>query len=207
MGHAGTLIGRRYNQPGHVVADRKGIRTLVEGSLEGRREAIDALLPQIYDDLRAQAARIMRRDGWDSSLAPTALVHEAYERLADSPPADWTGRTHFLALAARVMRRVLVDHHRERSAAKRGAGWERVTLSLADRLQAREAVDFAELEELLRKLEAADERQARIVELRFFAGLTVPEIAEATGVSTPTVEREWRHARAWLLRGLRGGGA
>jgi RNA polymerase sigma factor (TIGR02999 family) len=177
-------------------------RDLIERAARGDREAVDALLPQLYEELRAQAARVMQRTDWNSTLAPTMLVHEAYLRLAERPPADWNGRTHFFALAARVMRQVLVDHARARGAAKRGGGWERVTLSFAQPAGAAATFDALELDEALAGLSGEDERQARIVELRFYAGLTVPEVAALLDVSVPTVEREWRHARAWLRRKL-----
>ncbi len=168
----------------------------------GNRAAVDQLLPQIYDEMREIAARLFRRADWNSTLAPTAVVHEAYLRLVGQQPQDFSGRSHFLALAANVMRQILVDHHRERGAKKRGGDWQRVSISVAAHLAPATEIDFVALEEALELLAKMDERQARVVELRFFADLTVEEIADVLKVSKSTVEMDWRHARAWLKRRL-----
>lgn len=171
----------------------------------GDRSVIDELLPKIYDEMRAIAARLFRRADWNSSLAPTAVVHEAYLKLVGTQPEDWQGRSQFLALAANVMREILVDHHRKRIAAKRGGDWKRITLSgAASSLVVEDEIDFIALDESLQMLAKLDERQARVVELRFFAGLSVDEIAGLLQVSRSTVEMDWRHARAWLRRRLGG---
>jgi len=172
----------------------------------GDRTAVEELLPQIYDEMRAIAARLFREADWNSTLAPTAVVHEAYLRMVGNRPEAWEGRTQFLGLAAHVMRQVLVDHHRRRTAAKRGGDWHRVTLAGDEPLVAREPIDFLALEESLEELGRLDPRQAKVVELRFFAGMTVDEIAHLLEVSRSTVELDWRHARAWL-RGRLGGEA
>jgi len=164
------------------------------------REDVDGMLPVLYDELREIAARVLGRGG-GGSIVPTSIVHEAYLRLARADDPRWKDRSHFLALAARCMRQVLVDHHRREGAAKRGGDWQRVTLSGRAELGGGQ-LDAMALEELLDELERRDPRQARVVELRFFGGLTNDEIAAELDVSRPTVEREWRHARAWLGRRL-----
>ena len=149
------------------------------------------------------------RERSDHTLQPTALVHEAYLKLADQDRVNWRGRTHFFAVGAQIMRRLLVDHARRRGRVKRGGEWQRVTLGHgAAPLLGRE-LDRDELLALdlaLQKLARLDERQARIVELRFFAGLEVAEVAEILGVSKRTIEGNWTHARAWLKRELAAGG-
>jgi RNA polymerase sigma-70 factor, ECF subfamily len=164
---------------------------------------MDRLWPSVYDELRGLAARQLRGRG-GHTLQPTALVHEAYLRLAALDRIDWQGRTHLLAAGGREVRRALIDHQRGRNRAKRGGGWVRHDRpdDLADPVHAgrdgREA-----LREALCRLAALDDRQARVVELRFFGGLTVAEVADALGVSKRTVEEDWRIARAWLLFALR----
>jgi RNA polymerase sigma-70 factor (ECF subfamily) len=165
------------------------------------QEGVDDVVPGLYEELRGIASKILGRDV-GGSIVPTSIVHEAYLRLSRSNDPRWKDRSHFLALAARCMRQVLVDHHRQRGAAKRGGDWQRVTLSGVggSEIGADQAFDALALEELLSQLESNDPRQGRIVELRFFSGLSNAEIATELGISTPTVEREWRHARAWLAR-------
>jgi RNA polymerase sigma factor (TIGR02999 family) len=138
-------------------------------------------------------------------LQPTALVHEAYIRLVDASQVDWQGRTHFLAVGARVMRRLLIDHARGRGREKRGGGWRKLTLAEGVSPFKDDEVGMEELLSLNRALERLSEldpRQARVVELRFFGGLTVPEVAQVLGMSTRTIEGDWTHARAWLKREL-----
>ena len=158
---------------------------------------------EIYDELRRIAAAYMRREGHAQTLQATALVHEAYLRLADSRPA-WRDRQHFVGIAARSMRQVLVDRARARGAAKRWAGLDRV--SLHESLHGAAPADdlLPALDEALTRLEQVDPEQARIVELRFFAGLSVEEAADALGVSPATLKRRWALARAWLHRELSG---
>lgn len=170
----------------------------------------EELFPLVYDELRRLAGYFMAREPVGHTLQPTALVHEAYLRLVDHTRTGFTGRTHFLAVGAQVMRRLLIDHARKRGAAKRGLGWRRVTLgphgdvSLTDALS---ADDLLSLDAALNRLADLDERQARIVTLRFFGGLNVEEVAEAVGVSKRTIESDWRHARAWLRVELSRGGS
>jgi len=169
----------------------------------GDPSAAARLLPHVYDELRDQAERLFRGRQAGHTLQPTALVHEAYLRLVDQARADWKSRAHFIAVAAKAMRQILVDHYRSRKAQKRGGGLRRVTLSGVDVATPPPEVDLLALEEALTRLSGFDERQARVVELRFFGGLSVEEVAEVLGVSKTTVEGEWRSARAWLARELR----
>ena len=171
----------------------------------GDRSALDALLPAVYAELRRQAERALRREGAGHTLQPTALVHEAYLRLVARPPPRWDGRVHFMAVAARCMRQVLVDAARSRQAAKRGGGARALTVSDADAVAADPIADDVEvlaLDAALERLAALDPAQARLVELRYFVGCTLDETAAAMGISAATVSREWSVARRWLRREL-----
>ena len=179
---------------------------LLERATAGDPQAASRLMPLVYDELRRLAASYLRRERKGQTLQATALVHEAYVRLIGPGERPWTGRTHFLAIAARSMRQVLIDRARRRQAAKRGGDPERLTLDDAvlaapDRGQ---GIDLAALDDALNQLEALDPQQARIVELRYFGGLTVEETATVLEVSTDTVKRDWRLAKLWLLRALQG---
>lgn len=159
----------------------------------------------VYDELRSLARRFLARERRNHTLQPTALVHEAWFKLRKERRVDWNGRTHVLAIGAQAMRRLLVDHGRGRKRVKRGGGGAATTLH--DWLDAAHdqpvsVEDAMTLHDALTRLAAIDERQATIVEMRYFGGLTVPEVAEALGVSVRTVEGEWTHARAWLHRAL-----
>ena len=173
----------------------------------GEPGAIDELMPRVYDELRVLAASHMRRERGDHTLQPTALAHEAFLRLVRLPDGTVQNRIHFFALAAQAMRRILADHARRHRAAKRGGGMARVPLEVADAagLAAGGAVAVDDLDALIEDLARLDPRQARVVELRYFGGLTVEETAEVLGVSPATVKRDWLVARAWLHRELRGG--
>lgn len=172
---------------------------------EGRRDALHALMPVVYDDLHRIAAGYMRREPSGHALQPTALVSEAYLRLIDQRRVQWQNRAHFFAVAAGIMRRILVDHARQRRAEKRGGAWERVTLTGADVAQdGPNQVDVLALHESLEKLAVFDPQQERIVELRYFGGLTIEETAEVVGVSNATVVRDWTIAKAWLRAHLSG---
>ena len=165
----------------------------------------EELMLLVYPDLRRLARSYLARERGSHTLQPTALVHEAYCRLVDRDRVSWQGRTHFLAVGARAMRRILVDHARRSKRAKRGGDWQRVTLVEGRRSTGLTEVDMEQLLTLnsaLERLAELDPRQAEILELRFFAGLTVQEVAEALGVSKRTVEGDWAHARAWLQREL-----
>jgi RNA polymerase sigma factor (TIGR02999 family) len=175
----------------------------------GDASALDDLLPRVYDELRALADAYMRRERAGHTLQPTALVHEAFLRLLRLPPGSVQNRIHFFALAAQAMRRILADHARRHRAAKRGGGAVRVPLELveggAPATPAGDDVAADDLDAALEDLAKLDERQARVVELRFFGGLSIEETAEVLAVSTATVKRDWLVARAWLHRELRGG--
>lgn len=169
---------------------------------DGHRDALDQLLPLVYRDLRRLAAGYMRREPAGHTLQPTALVHEAYVRLVDQRQVQWRNRAHFFGMAASMMRRILVDHARERLAEKRGGELERVTL-VEDQIAADPGgVDVLALHESLERLAAFDPRHAQIIELRYFGGLTIDETAEVVGISAATVVREWTIAKAWLRADL-----
>lgn len=160
------------------------------------------MLPQVYDELRGLAAGYLRRERPDHTLQPTALVHEVYLRLAGDKPVDWQDRAHFLGIAARVMRRVLADSAIARKAEKRGGGAPRLTLDAALDFSEDCTVSIDGVNEALRTLEELDPRQGKIVELRFFGGLTTEEIGGVLQISCATVKREWATAKLWLQREL-----
>jgi RNA polymerase sigma factor (TIGR02999 family) len=188
----------------HPLPDTEtAVTTLLRAWAQGQEAAGDRLFPILYDELRRLAARYMRRERRAHTLQPSGLVHEAYLRLAGAPDCDWHSRAHFFAIAARVMRQVLVDHARKRGAAKREG--QLVTLQDVDAPAL--PVELLDLDDALRELAALDPRQARVVELRFFGGLDVEETAEVLDLSARTVKREWRTARAWLQRRLAQGAA
>jgi RNA polymerase sigma-70 factor (ECF subfamily) len=166
------------------------------------------LLPLVYDELRRLARGYLRRERAGHSLDATALVHEAYLRLVDQSRVAWRGRRHFLAVGAQMMRRLLVDHARRRGSVKRGGEWERVSLGGADVFEhPLDPAALLDLDRALAALAALDPRAAQVVELRFFGGLEVAEIAELLGISKRSAEGDWAHARAWLRRALAGGGS
>ncbi|MBW3630971.1 MAG: sigma-70 family RNA polymerase sigma factor, partial [Gemmatimonadetes bacterium] len=171
----------------------------------GDRQALDQMVPLVYDELHRIAARYLGGERPDHTLQPTALIHEAYLRLINQRQVDWRNRAQFLGVAASIMRRVLVNHARDRAAAKRGGAKEHVSLSLVEAPSGGPDIELVALEEALGRLGALDARKARIVELRFFGGLTMEEIAEVLEISRATVEREWSFARAWLFVALGGG--
>lgn len=187
------------------------ITGLLHAWKEGDERAPEALARLVYAELRRRAARALRREGEGHTLQPTALVHEAWLRLDNQHDASWESRTQFFAVAAQMMRRVLVDHARTRRALKRGGAPMQVTLGEVDRAAGSpvtppdtiDAVDLLALDDALARLAALDPRKARLVELRYFAGLSIPECAAALGVSPATVGREWVVARIWLRRELR----
>lgn len=170
-------------------------------SLHGR-DGAERLLQAWYGELRDLARRMFRRERADHTLEPTALVHEAWLKIADQERVDWNGRSHFLALGAQAMRRVLVDHARARKRDKRGGQACPVALTEELLVSEEEGLSLVDLDTALVKLEKLDPRQASVVELRFFAGLSVREVAEVLGVSVRTVEAEWTAAKAWLRREL-----
>jgi len=168
----------------------------------GDAEALDRLVPLVYDELRSVARRHLRREQPGHALQATALVHEVYLRLVDVERLTLKNRTHFFAVAAKLMRQILVDHARRQHAGKRGGGATMVSLENASPAAQPPSVDVLALDEALEALSAIDARQGGVVELRYFAGLDIDEAAEALGVSPATVEREWALAKAWLYRRL-----
>lgn len=170
----------------------------------GDRAALDEMLPQVYAELRRIAASHIRRERRDHTLQPTALVHEAYMRLVDQKHVNWRNRAQFFGLAAEMMRRILINHALEKQAAKRGGGAVKVTLSEVAQVFPQLDVDLIALDEAMKRLAEIDPRKSRLVELKFFGGLTIEEIAEVMEISTATVEREWAFARSWLYRAVAG---
>ncbi|HZU21797.1 MAG TPA: sigma-70 family RNA polymerase sigma factor [Terriglobales bacterium] len=171
---------------------------------EGERNALDELVPLVYDELRRLARHYLRQERNNHTLQTTALVHEAYLRLAGEDPPQWQNRAHFFGIAAGAMRRILVEHARGVAAAKRGGGACRVTLDRALAFAPQVDLDVAELDRSLCELTRLDAQQGRLVELRFFAGLSIEEASEVLGISPSTAKREWAAARAWLYRAMMG---
>ena len=183
--------------------DHANITQLLIAWSDGRREALDDLMPIVYADLRRVAAGYMRREAPGHALQPTALVHEAYVRLIDQKQVKWRNRAHFFGVAAGMMRRILVDNARRRRAEKRGGDWERVTLAGDEAApDSPGGIDVLALHDALERLATFDPQQARIVELRYFGGLTIEETGEVVGISAATVVREWTIAKAWLRADL-----
>ena len=176
----------------------QGVTRLLREARAGDRAALDELLPLVYRELRQIAARHLAQERPGHTLQATALVHEVYLRLIDQHSVDWRNRAHFFSIAAEMMRRVLVNHAVGRRAQKRGAGETLLSLDEVVSFPNRQDVDLILLDEALNRLAELDSLQARIVEMRFFAGLTVEEVAEVLGVSDSEVKREWRSAKAWL---------
>lgn len=203
------MISPRADESGDTASPRRASVSRLLGDLgKGRREALDELFPIVYDELRELAHR--QRTAWDGNdtLNTTALVHEAYLKLVDQHRATWESETHFLAAAARAIRHILINYARDRTAQKRGGSWKRVPLNehqLDGGMQS-VALSWEEhvvaVDEALHRLAQLSERQSRIVECRFFGGMTVEQTARALGVSVPTVTRSWAMARAWLRREL-----
>jgi RNA polymerase sigma factor (TIGR02999 family) len=184
-------------------SSRQDVTGLLRRWSEGDEEALQKLMPIVYAELRRLAGHYLRLERPDHTLQPTALVHEAFLRLVGQKEVVWQNRAHFFGIAAQMMRRILVDHARRRKAAKRDAATYRVERTQPEAEAAFDRdPELLALDEALTQLEALDPKQARIVELRFFGGLTVEETAEVAGISTATVKREWRTARAWLRREL-----
>ena len=176
------------------------ITALLVGYGRGDKEALDKLMPIVYDELRRQAARYLRREQAGHTLQTTALIHEAYVRLVDQRNVQWQNRAHFFGIAAKMMRRILVDHARTKKRAKRGGSDVKVSLADATIPVKGQDLDVVALDEALNRLAEIDEQQSRVVELRFFSGLTVEETAEVMGISPATVKRDWSMAKAWLHR-------
>ena len=181
--------------------DRQTVTRLLRRMSSGEKDAFDQLVPLVYDQLRRLASRCLFSERGDHTLRATALVHEAYIRLADAG-GDWKDRVHFYAVAARVMRHILVDHARAGKRQKRGEGLEHIALDQALLVSSQRSQDLSALDESLNRLAAHDPRKSQVVELLFFGGLTYEEAAAALGISPATVHRELRMAKAWLHRDL-----
>ena len=198
------LKADRHDSPAEdrlTDADRD-VTGLLRAWALGDLAARDQLVEVVHQELRRRAASRLRRERPGHVLQPTALVHEAYLRLVDQQHTDWQSRGQFFAVASEMMRRILVDHARRRNMAKRSGGWARVTLDAAVAPTGPPDVDLLDLDEALTDLAAFDSRKSRVAELRFFGGLSVDETAEALGISSATVDREWQIARAWLYARL-----
>lgn len=176
----------------------RDVTRLLDDMSAGRPQAFDELFPLVFAELRRRAAGQLRRERRNHTLQPTALVNEAYLRLVDQRGVQWQNRLHFFAVASQAMRRILVDHARTHRRVKRGGVQARVTLDEAMIAAESRSIDLLALDQALERLTALDERQARIVELRFFGGLSVEEAGEVLQLSTSTIKREWSMAKAWL---------
>ena len=168
----------------------------------GDGDALESLIPLVYDEMRRLAHSYLRRERPDHTLESTALVHEAYVRLTAHAPPDWQNRTHFFGIAANLMRQILVEHARGRNAAKRGGAFLKVAIDGVEEPAERPDLDIVALDDALKGLAKIDSQQCRVVELRFFAGLSIEETSEVLGISASTVKRDWNTARVWLFREL-----
>jgi RNA polymerase sigma factor (TIGR02999 family) len=182
-----------------AAATEEVTQLLIDWS-NGDKAALDQLMPLVYDELRRLAKRHMARERRDHTLQTSALINEAYLRLVDHKDLQWQNRAHFFAVAAQVMRHILIDHARSYQYAKRGAGAQKIPLDEAAIFTQRRAAEFVALDEALEALARLDPRRSQVVELRFFGGLSIEETAEVMKISAPTVQREWRAAKAWLSR-------
>ena len=185
----------------------QSVTQLLQAWGNGERQALDQLIPLVYGELHRLAHRYMGRERNAHTLQPTALVHEAYERLIDLQDVSWQNRAHFFAVSAQLMRRILVDYARSRRYSKRGGEWRQIPLNEAVAVFRDRRTDIVALDDALRALADIDSRKSRVVEMRFFGGLTIKEVAEVLNVSQETVLRDWRLARVWLLRELSQGTA
>lgn len=184
---------------------RREITKMLQACSDGNREAMDELIPYVYDELHHRAHRYLNRERKNHTLQTTALVHEAYLRLIDQKFVDWQSRAHFFGVAANMMRRILVNYAVSRKREKRGGAAENLPLEQSISIAAEESdVDLVELDRVLSELETFDERQAKIVEMRFFSGLSIRETAEVLHISASTVKRDWLMAKAWLRSRLDG---
>jgi RNA polymerase sigma-70 factor, ECF subfamily len=183
-----------------MTTTKERVTTLLARVRQGKQQTVDQLMQLLYGELRRLAASYLRRERTGHTLQPTALVNEAYLRLLEQEGTDWKNKSHFMAIAAQVMRRVLVDHARRAHAAKRGGPLTRLPLEEGFAYSEGQAGEMIVLDELMESLSRIDAQQARVVELRVFGGLTVEETAEVLAVSPATVKREWTMAKAWLAR-------
>jgi len=196
----GVTAGR--DRKPHMTRSPPNVTELLRNWSDGDKQAHEKLFQVVYDELHRQAARYLRTEHAGLSLQTTDLIHEAYLRLSNQQHVEWQNRLHFFAIAATVMRRILVDHVRERQAVKRGGSDIRLPLEEALVVLPEQNLDFVALDEALNRLAKIDAQQSQIVELRFFSGLSVEETAQVLGVSERTVKRDWNVAKAWLRREL-----
>lgn len=183
--------------------DKQNITQLLLAWNDGNKEALDKLMPLVFDELHRQAARFLRRERSDHTLQTTALINEAYLKLVDQHRINLQSRSHFFAIAANLMRQILVDYARSKNREKRGGNLIKLSLDEAEVVAGKEkSIDLMALDEALSKLEKIDPRQARVVELRYFGDLTLEETAEALNISRTTVTEDWAMAKAWLRREL-----
>lgn len=180
----------------------KDVTKLLDAWSEGDGEALQELMPLVYDELHRMAKRYMNSQPSGHTLQTTALIHEAYLKLADNREKQWQNRAHFFAVAASAMRHILVDHARVRQSEKRGGGAQKISLEDAPMVSIERASEIVALDDALKNLEKEDERKGRVVELRYFGGLSVEETSEVLKISPETVTRDWRFAKTWLLREL-----
>jgi len=187
------------------MPDSQEITLLLQQIGKGNENAPDELLAVVYEELRRLAYGYMQKERSDHTLQPTALVHEAFIQLVGWENVTWQNRAHFFAVAARIMRQVLIEHARQKNSLKRGGGWQKIVLdeAISFPTQGGKEFDLLEINDAINDLAEFDERQARIVELRFFGGLTYEETAHALDISLKTVQREWTLAKAWLRRRLK----
>jgi|SRR5688572_5167472 len=189
-----------FDMPAPTSQDE--ITRLLVRATDGERDAFDELLPVVYDELRLMAERYLRRERPDHTLQTTALVHEVYIKLVDQRRAKWQNRAHFFAVAAQAMRRILVNHAKSVNRIKRGGSRSRIPLDDGVAIAPEQDIDLVALDEAMERLAAMDPRKSRLVELRFFGGMTNEETAEVLGIAPATVKRDWSFAKAWLLREL-----
>jgi len=189
-----------------AIAIQSEITNLLDDWKQGDPYALEKLTPLVYDELRRIARRYARSERNGHTLQTTALINEAYVRLAGNESPDWQNRQHFFAVTAQVMRHILIDHARRRRALKHGGDGRQVSLSEAEAMTSERAAELIALDEALEELAAFDSRKSQVVQLRYFGGLSLEETAEALGVSLMTVRRDWRAAKAWLFRALNGNG-
>jgi RNA polymerase sigma factor (TIGR02999 family) len=192
----------QQNQSVSSAGESRDVTRLLGEWQNGDQTALDRLMPLVYHELRRIAARYLYSERKGHTLQTTALVHEAYLRLVDESHIQWQGRAHFFGVAATLIRNILVDHARTHKALKRGGGASKLSLEEAFAIPAENDADILAVDDALRELSKIDEQQARIVELRFFAGLTIEETAEVLGISASTVKRDWLLAKAWIYRAL-----
>ena len=197
------MVGR-LEQTGDSPPSPEAVTQLLKSWGNGEQRALDELIPVVYAELHRLAQRYMQLERKTHTLQPTALVHEAYERLIDLQHVSWQNRAHFFGVSAQLMRRILVDYARSRRYHKRGGEWRQVPLNEAVALFRDRQTDIVALDDALCTLAGIDPRKSRVVELRFFGGLSIKEVAEVLNVSQETVLRDWRLAKVWLLRELSG---